>query len=105
MATHTNNTYVSSPTYSSSMKTVGFNSNARNRKHYINPVLKPIENLDQWRIAKEDKKDDTMLAGRDVKKSNARDRKHHLNLVLNPVENIAQGKLVKVKRVTFAEQV
>ncbi|GAU41002.1 hypothetical protein TSUD_92270 [Trifolium subterraneum] len=51
--------------------------NARDRCHFINSVLKPIENLVQWNLVKEAKRDDTMLAGRNVKKVNARDRKHY----------------------------
>ncbi|KAK2434885.1 eisosome SEG2 protein [Trifolium repens] len=92
---------ISSSTHSSSVKTIGVNPNARDRCHFVNPVLKSIENLDQWNIVKEAKEDDIMLAGSNVKKFNARDRKHHVNPVLNPVENIAQWKLAKAKRVTF----
>ncbi|GAU38351.1 hypothetical protein TSUD_209300 [Trifolium subterraneum] len=95
---------VSSPVHSSFMKRGGFNSSARDRSHYINPVLKPIENLAQWKFVKEDKKDETMLEGMNVNKSNARDRRHHDNPVLNHVENLAQWKLVKAKRVTFADE-
>ncbi|PNY17099.1 hypothetical protein L195_g013834 [Trifolium pratense] len=93
---------ISSPTRSLSPKRIGLNRNARDRGHFINPVLKPIENLNQWNLVKVAQKDDTMLAGRNVKKSNVRDRKHHTNPVLNPIENLAQWKIAKVKRVTFA---
>jgi hypothetical protein len=95
------NNISSPPTHSSSLKTIGVNPNARERRHFINLVLKSIENLDQWNHVKEAKEDDIMLAGSNVKKFNARDRKHHVNPVFNPVENIAQWKLAKAKRVTF----
>ncbi|GAU13747.1 hypothetical protein TSUD_82560 [Trifolium subterraneum] len=69
--------------------------NAR-RRCYVNPVLKPVENLEQWNLLKETeaKRDDIILAARDVKKSNARDKRYNNNPVLKPVENFVQFKLV-----------
>jgi hypothetical protein len=77
------------------VKTNEVNVNARGRC-YVNPVLKPVENLDQWKLVKEDKRDDTSLAGRNVKKSNVRDRRY-VNPVLKPIENLVQWKLVSWK--------
>jgi hypothetical protein len=102
MADIGNSNNVSSPRssfdYSRSIpivKTNEVNVNARGRC-YVNPVLKPVENLDQWKLVKEDKRDDTSLAGRNVKKSNVRDRRY-VNPVLKPIENLVQWKLVSWK--------
>jgi hypothetical protein len=69
------------------------NVNAR-RRCYVNPVLKPVENIDQWKLVKEDKRGDAMLARRNAKKSNARNRRY-VNPVLKPVEIFTQWKLAK----------
>ncbi|CAJ2672592.1 hypothetical protein L195_g007282 [Trifolium pratense] len=80
-------------------KTNEVNLNARYRC-YVHPMLKPIENSEQWKLAKKDKTNVAMLAGKNVKKSNARDRRYN-NPVLKPVESLAQWNLIKTKKVTF----
>nr|XP_004495071.1 protein JASON [Cicer arietinum] len=73
------------------VKSIGFNSNARDRSVYVHPVLNPVENLSQWKVVKAKR----TIPLRPLKENNVCSNSNHESQVAFGVKEVSETETPK----------